>query len=927
MRTPYCADLPIRLVLFLLALSLGSCQEQPSEPSAPAAAIPNDWFFRQRAYPSGQIDQRAYRKAVQLQQAERQKRSSATPWTFRGPLNTGGRIAALAVHPDFPDTIFVGAASGGVFRSFDRGLTFEPVFDDALTLSIGAMALAPSDPQTLYVGTGESNAGGGSIAYDGIGMYKSTDGGNSFEPIGLASSGSIGRIAVHPDNPGRVYVAAVGRLYGKNPERGIYRSSDGGQSWEQSLFVNDSTGGVDLEMHPTRPDTLYAATWERVRGPGFYKYGGAGSGIYRTYDGGDHWERLSTGLPDVELGRIGLAVSPADPQVVYAKLIDPFGEMIDVYRSNDGGDSWFATGTVGFSGPNFMWWFGRLFPHPTDTETLFLPSVNLYRTTNGGGNWSVVSSGVHVDHHDLYINPNNPDYLVLGNDGGLYISEDNAQTWSHRKSLPITQFYTCAIDYSDPTRRYGGTQDNGTVRTTSGGLDNWQPILGGDGFYCLIDPTDNRYVYAESQYGRLRRSTNGGVSFQFALGGILSAERRNWSTPVVFNPLNPKSLYYGSVRLYKSENRAAFWSPISEDLTGPEDPGNLAYGTLTSISVSAVDTNLIYVGTDNGRVWKTTDGGQDWALLSAELPDRWVTRVVTCPSDAQTAYVTFSGYRFDDYLPYVFKTTDGGQSWSPAADGLPEVPVNVLVIDPDQPAHLYLGNDVGVFVSYNGGANWQPLGQGLPTVVIGDLCLHEPTQELYVSTYGRSMYSLPLPPAPSVAGPLQGQALRPDSAPLPGVQAYLLGLADTLVTDAAGGYAFVGLSPGQPYTMAFRRDGDDINGVSTLDLILINKHILGITPFDSPYQLIAADANASGSITTLDMIQLRKLILSIDTELSAQDSWRFVLADYNFPEPGNPWSQPWPEQWTSPALSSAIQTVPTVIGIKIGDVNGDAIVQ
>jgi photosystem II stability/assembly factor-like uncharacterized protein len=914
------------LIACLLAASLFQCR-QADQAEAGAEPIPNDWFYRQRAYPSGQIDQAKYVKAMRQQQAAAAAfamRGLSSQWVFRGPTNIVGRIADLAIHPANPNTIFVGAASGGIFRSYDRGNTFTPIFDDALSLSIGDIEIAPSNPAVIYAGTGEANAGGGSLAYEGVGIYKSINGGNTWQHSGLENSGSIGRIAIHPANPNRVYAAAMGRLFGNNAERGVYRSSNGGQSWEQVLFLNDSTGAIDLAMHPNRPDTLYAAMWERLRRPEYYYYGGYSSGIYRSYDGGDTWEKLANGLPQGEAGRIGLALSPANPQVIYAQYITPIGHIMGVYRSNDGGNSWFSTGTSGITGPNFMWWFGRLFPHPHDPETVYFPSINLFRTTNGGQNWVGVGSGVHVDQHDLYIDPNNPDYLVLANDGGLYISENSAQSWEHKKGLPLIQFYTCEVDYSDPQRRYGGTQDNGTIRTTTGNTNDWRGILPGDGFYCLVDPTDNNFVYGESQYGILRRSINGGTSFQFALAGVPSTDRRNWNTPFVFNPLNPRSLYYGTFRLYKSDNRALSWSAISDNLTGPGEPGNLAYGTITSISVSAVDTNLIYVATDNGLVWKTPDGGQDWQLLSSALPRRWATRVAACPADALTAYVTFSGYRFDDYLPHVFKTTDGGQSWLDISGGLPEVPVNEIVIDPDSPANLYLANDVGVFASFNAGNTWNNISQGLPAIVVSDLCLHEPSQELYAATYGRSMYSLPLAQLPAPAQPLSGTVRRGDGLPIPAVQASLAGQSNLpITTDGNGAYSFTGLAPQQSYTLGMARPGDHLSGISTFDLLLINRHILGVEPFDSPYKRIAADVNNSHSITTLDMIILRRLILGIDIALAAVPSWRFVPASYAFPNPANPWSAPFPESLPIPSMPASGLNNQDFIGIKMGDVNWD----
>ena len=917
--------------LFLVALGTLACQPASTPPAYTSQEyeeeIPSDWLFRQRAYPQGRINQAEYRRGMRQHRealSEQMSRSSPATWQFVGPMNIGGRISSLDVHPLYPDTIFVGAASGGVFRSYDRGNTFEPIFDGQPSLSIGDVDIAPADPEVLYVGTGEANAGGGSIAYDGVGVFKSTDGGSSFEPAGLEKSGSIGRLEIHPEHPDTVYVAAMGRLFGPNPERGVYRTRDGGASWEQVLFVNDSTGAIDLVLHPQHPDTLYAATWERVRRPSYYRYGGLGSGIYRSYDGGGTWQQLTNGLPGGATGRIGLALSPANPQIIYAQLIDTIGFLQAVYRSDDGGDNWYNAGVTGVSGPDFMWWFGRLFPHPQLPETVFLPSLDLYRTDSGGQVWmKTTGSDVHVDQHDLYIDPNNSDYMVLGNDGGLYISEDGGANWAHKPSLPITQFYTCEVDNSNPQRRFGGTQDNGTVRTTNGGNDSWSLIWSGDGFRCLVDPTNSDYVYLESQNGRLRRSVSGGVPSFPALSGIFSTDRRNWSTPVAFNPLNPNSLYYGTYRLYKSANRALSWTPISEDLTGPEVSGNLVYRTLTTIAISPVDTQIIYVGTDNGFVQKSVDGGYTFTDVSASLPNRWVTRVAVSPQDSLTAFVALSGYRSDEYLPHVFKTKDGGATWMDISTGLPEVPVNEIVVDPDFPERLYLGNDLGVYLSYDEGQSWQPMGSGLPPVVIGDLCLHQPARTLYAGTYGRSMYRLSLQDLPPLGGPLTGVVRTPEGTPTGAV----VSVEETGSAFEApnGAYTLSSLPAGQSYTLAFSKDGDDLNGISTLDLILISQHILGIQPLSSAYLRLAADVNNSESITTLDLIRLRKLILGIDVVLQEQDSWRLIPANYTFPDETDPWLEDVPATLSIVDLPAEPLSLPDMIAVKIGDINGDAI--
>lgn len=747
------------LALFFLILIFLSQDRQcttcslPQEEDKETSEKPGDWFFRQRAFPDGEINYdaywKAYDKAREMKKQARLK-SKRNNWELVGPTNLGGRISAIAMHHEDMETIYAGAASGGVFKSTDGGSNWEPIFDDAASLSIGDIDVAPSNPHILYVGTGESNAGGGSLAYDGIGVYKSEDAGASWEYIGLEHSGSIGRVATHPDNPESVFVAAMGRLFSNNADRGIYRTQDGGDSWEQVLYVSDSTGGIDLVIHPEHPDTVYAAMWERVRRPHRRSYGGPTSGIYRSINGGDSWEELTQGLPSAasQNGRIGIDISKSDPNILYAIYADRIGYFQGVYKTTDHGDTWQATNDGALSNmyASYGWWFGRIHIDPTDPNVAYPIGFDLYKTTSGGNSWSNISGySVHVDQHDLYVHPMNPDFAVLGNDGGVYLSDNAGNSWSQVDNLPVTQFYTCEIDAQPFEKRYyGGTQDLGTNRTMTGQIDDWENIYGGDGFYVLVDPEDNDYVYAEYQYGNFVRSTDGGNTFYSGTSGISYNDRKNWMTPFVFNPHNPASLYIGTNKLYKSTNRAQYWNAISGDLTNGPGSGNLTYGTITTIAVSPADTSTIWVGTDDSNVWVSKDNGGNWQNVSAQLPGRWVTRVAADPDDAATGYVTFSGYRYDSYIAHVYKTTDYGMSWENISGNLPEAPANDIIIDPSLDSMIYLATDFGMFYTDDNGQHWNSFGPTLPNVPIVDLTLNNETRDLVAATYGRSMYTYDL---------------------------------------------------------------------------------------------------------------------------------------------------------------------------------------
>lgn len=710
---------------------------------------PNEWFFRQRAFPFEQINHNAYLKALgQSNEMRLQAKNmrNESKWELVGPVNTGGRISDVEMHASDINTIYLGAAAGGVFKSIDQGINWDPIFDEALSLSIGDIAIAPSNEEIIYVGTGEANAGGGSLAYDGVGVYRSDDAGENWEHIGLEVSRNIGRMVVDTYDPDVLYVAAMGNLFANSSQRGVYKTNNGGTTWEKVLYVSDSTGAIDMAINPANPDTLYAAMWERVRRPNRRSYGGATCGIYRSYDGGDTWVELTNGLPTLpeDKGRIGIDISDSDPNILYAIYADEVGYFNGVYKTNDGGDSWIRTNDNGLSNVyvSYGWWFGRIKVDPVNPDHAFVIGFDIYRTQTGGTTWSNQSGDdVHVDQHAVYIHPMDNNFVVLGNDGGLYTSNDGGNSWLWNETIPFTQFYTCEIDYQMPWRLYGGTQDNGTNRTKTGHLDDWERIFGGDGFYVLVDPTDNNYIYAESQRGGLGRSTNGGETFTNAVSGINSSDRFNWNCPLAFDPTNPETLYFGSNKLYKSTNRAVFWSAISDDLTDGLGSGNLAYNTLTTIAVSEVNNQIIYTGSDDGNVHITIDGGSTWTNISDGLPKRWITRIAADPILESVAYVTISGYRWDEFIPHVFRTDDYGQTWVDISSNLPEAPVNDIIISSANSQVLFIATDVGVYHTYDGGNEWNMLGDNLPNVVVNDLDYHMPTNKLIAATFGRSMYS------------------------------------------------------------------------------------------------------------------------------------------------------------------------------------------
>lgn len=738
------------LSAFLLSSCKNSSEEISEKKETGKTEYPAEWMYNQRAYPNNYINKEAYKEALLQSKQILANRSPemAGEWTFVGPLNTGGRITDAAIAPDNDDHLYLATATGGIFRSYDRGVNWTPIFDQEAKLSIGDIAIAPSNSQRIYAGTGEANGSATDGAYFGDGIYRSDNAGDTWTNIGLPESNHIGRLVVDPTNPDRVFAAATGELYGKNNERGIYRTTNGGGSWEQVLFVTDSTAAIDVAMNVANTNIIYAAMWERTRKPWERDYGGVTSAIHRSTDGGNTWTQLgaTNGLPapNAQTGRIGIAVSESDPSTVYARFTtnEITNEFNGLYKSTDNGNNWTLVtpaGALSDIDANFGWYFGNVRVNPANSSEVYIVGFDIAKSTNSGSSWSTLN-GMHVDHHALDFSRTNSNFMLAGNDGGAYISNNGGSSWTHFENLPITQFYNIEVDYQHPERLYGGTQDNNTIRTLTGGLSDWNSIIGGDGFHVNVDPIDNNFVYAESQYGNLRRSTNGGTSFQNGTNGISGSDRVNWNTPVILSPFNPEMMFYGSNKLYTS-SRAVSWTAISPDLTdGLHPSGSLAFGTLTAIAASYNNLDVIYTGSDDGNVNVTFDGGTTWTDISAGLPDQYITSIAMVPDNDMTAYVAVSGFKYLDYTPHVFKTIDAGQNWTDISSNLPNIPVNDIIVYSAENI-LFAATDLNVWYSKDDGANWTILGNNLPLTVVMDLKFHEPTKTLYAGTFGRSMHS------------------------------------------------------------------------------------------------------------------------------------------------------------------------------------------
>ena len=717
----------------------------------------------------------------------RRSRFDDLEWQFLGPTNMSGRITDLAVATPrgLTYTIYAAAASGGLWKTVNEGTTWESVFEQGPSMSIGDVTIAPSDEDIVWIGTGEANIFRSSMA--GTGVYKSTDAGETWEHMGLASTFTIARIVIHPDDPDLVYVAASGHEWTDNEERGVYRTTDGGESWEKVLFVSERTGAIDLVMDPTKPSILYAATWERRRkrwNDPRAEPDHTESSIYRSTDGGDSWEPITDGLPAPEhRGRIGIDLARSNPSVVYA-FIDCY-EVAEVpedetdsydrrreeaiegarlYRSDDRGESWrMVSESDDFMrrmSATYGWVFGQMRVDPTDEDTVYLMGLALNVSNDAGATFRRLR-GMHGDHHALWIDPENPDYLVNGNDGGLVISYDGGENWRNfNDNLPIVQFYNVSYDMDEPFHVYGSIQDHGSRRGVvdiSRGRDRiraveWERAPGGEASYHAIDPTDPNTVYSEGFYGRIsRRDLETGERKRIAPSAGEDEEplRGQWLAPFIISPHNPRILYHGMNRLYRSMDRGENFEPISPDLTRnlQAELGDISFQTITAISESPLRFGLIYAGTDDGRLHVTRDSGGSWTeIVDGLAPERWFSRVEASRYKEGTVYATQNGKRHDDFTPYVWRSRDYGSTWRSIANGIPSGPVNVIREDPRNEDVLYVGTDLGVYVSTDRGGTWDVLAHELPTTYVHDLIVHPRDDVLVIATHGRGMWALDVRP-------------------------------------------------------------------------------------------------------------------------------------------------------------------------------------
>jgi photosystem II stability/assembly factor-like uncharacterized protein len=760
-----------RFVLATLALSFSLAAQQPQptqpQPHDPAEGGPTPASKTTAAAPSAPtLDTHPLR------------------WRSIGPANMGGRIADFAVVEKDPSTIYVGVGTGGVLKSTNNGTTWEGVFVKQLVASVGAVAVSQNNPKIVWAGTGEGNSRNSSSWGDGV--YKSTDGGDTWKNAGLPDSHDIPKIALDPKNDDVAYVAALGHLWAPNKERGVYKTSDGGKTWQPSLIIDENTGAIDVVVDPSNPMTVYAAMWARRRYPWGFSNGGATSGIYKSIDAGKTWKKLSEGLP-ADVGRIGLDIYRKNPKVLYAIVESDIGgagsleSMVSrsggVFRSDDSGAHWARISNLTPRG----FYFAKVRVDPNNDQRVYVLGFGTAVSDDGGKTFlNTGARDIHGDCHAMWVDPNNSNHVLLGTDGGIYFSYDKAKTWDFQNNVALGEFYNVSFGMDKPYTICGGLQDNGswcgpsqTHRQSSGGggggggddprrtsgITNadWFFVEGGDGFWTANDPTSSNIIYAESQGGEAERidlASGKRKPIRPAAKEGTPQFRFNWNTPLVISHFDPKTLYMGGNVLFRLTNRGDNWEAISPDLSTRDvnkimTAGSAAenYGTIVALSESPKDRNVLWAGTDDGNVQTTRDGGRTWTNVAGNIPGvpqgLWISRVQASNFDSMRAYVAIDGHRSDDFHAYLFTTDDGGKTWRSIASDIPSNhPIKGFREDPVNPYLLFAGTEFGIFMSRDRGDHWTSIKENLPTVSVDDIEIHPREHDLIIGTHGRSIYVL-----------------------------------------------------------------------------------------------------------------------------------------------------------------------------------------
>lgn len=710
---------------------------------------PMEDFFISRYFPdfSPNMDviDEAFRIAVQ--DYKRGIRTEGS-WELQGPANIGARINTVAINPSNENIILVGFSAGGIWKTIDGGGNWYPVFDDKAYTAIGSLTFDPNNTQIVYAGTGDPNVSG--YPFAGNGIYKSNDGGETWNYSGLQPAAIISRIVVSKQNSNILYASTMGIPFYKSTQKGVYKSTDAGKTWKQSLYVNDSTGISEIVLHPTNDNIAYAISWNRIRSNSRSFVSGPDAKIYRTIDGGDSWEVLSNGLPQGNFTRLGLALAASNPNVLYAQYSDGNNlNLTAIYKSIDSGDSWQLFTNVNENGlqnnmGGMAWYFGKLRVNPSDESDVFILGVFLQRYNAQSQMWEEVNpidnDLPHADHHDLVFTQNN---MYLATDGGLYKSKIKGEIdWIDIENIPTTQLYRTAYNPFKADTYYGGAQDNGTVLGNGTNINSWDRIWGGDGFQMAFNPLDSTVMYVETQNGRINVSIDGGQSFQNASQGL--DENRHWDMQYILSSFDPTVMYTGTGRMYKSEGSVIpSWLAISDTLV--DYSVSAVRHQITTISESPIDKDILYVGTTDAQLWHSLDGGVTWQKINAGLPQRYVSCVKASPSIKNTCYVSLTGYRDNDNFGHIYKSDNNGLNWQSISSDLPPFAINDVLIYPDGSDDIiFVATDGGIYLTINGGEHWERLGDNMPFIPVYDLDYNFHKNQIIAATFARSIQTFDL---------------------------------------------------------------------------------------------------------------------------------------------------------------------------------------
>jgi len=703
---------------------------------------PGEEYLLSSQYPAFGEGLEEYKKGVQKElKLLKKTRAISTPWQNEGPFNIGGRINCIAVDPLVNTTYLIGTADGGIFKTTDDGINWTPIFDNATSLSVSSIVYDPSNSNILYAGTGDQVLGG--YSHMGNGIYKSTNGGIAWLSSGLNNVGAITKIIIDPTNSNILYAGTTGNPFISDLNRGIYKSIDGGNTWNNILFLGQNAGIGDIVINPSNPSILYATGRRRIRSDVQSIITGPEARIYRTLNGGATWDTLTSGLPVGDQSRIGLCISPNNPNLLYANYVDASLDFGGLYKSTNGGNSWSLVNTTSsISMGGFGWYFGEIRMDPTNDNTLYLLSVSLYKSTNGGLTFNTIGSSLHADKHDLTFLSSST--LLLATDGGFYKSTNSGSSWTNKNNFPITQFYEVGYNPWDTSNYYGGAQDNGSnYGSISTGSTNWIQYYGGDGFRPQFNHLDDQVLYTEWQNGNLVASNDGGANFSDISQSIKATDRCSWNTPYLVSKFNPDVLYFGSFQVYKNiDGPFDSWLPISGDLT---DGTNDDFHVITTLHQSPVNAQVLYAGTSDARVWVTQNDGGLWTLINTGLTNRNISCVLASPDDQGHVFVSQTGYRNNDSLPHIYYSTNYGTSWTSIAGNLPVFAINDIWVKPGtHDSSIIVASDGGVYATLDMGVSWERVGGNMPIIPVYDLDYNAGTKRIMAGTFARSMMTMRL---------------------------------------------------------------------------------------------------------------------------------------------------------------------------------------